>query len=62
MNNVLARAGIGFFAAFCVDLHGFVKTWTDTKAMPDFDYKLAFARWVVGAATGVLTALGGQGE
>jgi hypothetical protein len=44
----------GFVSAFLVDCNAWLKSGEDTK----FDYALAFKRWVAGAVSGAVTALG----
>jgi hypothetical protein len=58
MNNeikkVIVGAMSGFVSAFLVDCNAWLKSGEDTK----FDYILAFKRWVAGAVSGAVTALG----
>ena len=49
--KIIAGAVSGFVAAFVVDLHAWSKN-------DKFDWGIAFKRWVAGAVTGAMGALG----
>lgn len=51
--KLLAGAVSGFVAAFLVDLNA----WSKSKGAK-FDFMLGFQRWVAGAVSGAMAALG----
>lgn len=53
LKKIIAGAVSGFVAAFAVDMNA----WAKAKGAA-FDWMLAFKRWVSGATTGALAALG----
>lgn len=55
---ILAGAVSGFVAALVTDLNAWSKSTPKGEPNAPFDFKLAFQRWVAGAMTGGMAAMG----
>lgn len=59
-NKLVQGALSGLLAAMVVDIHAFSK-WRDYNQFAEFSYKLMLVRWLQGAISGALLALGYAG-
>ena len=56
--KVASGAISGFVSAFLIDLNAWSKSEGEDGEMEPFSWKLAIKRWVAGAASGAVAALG----
>ena len=58
VRQIVSGAVSGFLAAFLVDLNAWSHSTPKGKPNKPFDWGMAFKRWVSGAVSGALAALG----